>query len=137
MSVRFSKAQGATLLDAGGPELMAITEAGANVLVEKLKKTLENHTRTGKLAESIKITKFDKSGTALVGPSGTHHGSSGKRKKGKHHGKTGSVTAQEVGYYLEHGTPRMRATHWMSHTVENSEDEIVAAMAAKMDELIK
>ena len=34
----------------------------------------------------------------------------------------------DVAYYLEYGTPRMAATHWMENAIELAQDEATEAM---------
>lgn len=138
---------------------LKICRRGAELLLEKLKAHLEETTHDanaavrGTLANSLKITESS-SGTCFVGPSGKHHGKGsglktkaagyhrpktgqGASSKRKHHGMTDAVSAVDVGYYLEYGTPRMDAEHWMETTLENSEEEILAAMEQAWDEHLK
>ena len=42
----------------------------------------------------------------------------GKRKK--KNGESAKTTNSQVGYYLEHGTPRIKAKHWMEAANEES-----------------
>lgn len=60
----------------------------------------------------------------------------GEKKLGKRMKKTGSGrrssgsyagTNAEVGYYLEYGTPRIPAKHWMETANEEAEDAFLAA----------
>lgn len=126
-----------------------VTNAGAVVLERHMIEYLTtHHKRTGKLAESIDIDL--KNGSAFVGPKGKHHGTyaANKRSEGYHRPKTGQgksdkrtghhgmahgISAVDVGYYLEYGSPRMAATHWMEYAVEEAEEEVLAAMQAEWD----
>lgn len=40
----------------------------------------------------------------------------------------------DVGYYLEFGTPRMAARHWMENANKEAEPDFDAAMAAAWNE---
>ena len=89
-------------------------------------------------------------GVALIEPKGIHHGKKtvhgsnyhrpktgqGRSHKRKRHGLTAGTTNQEVGYYLEYGTPRMPASHWMERANEKATDETNAAMEKAWDELL-
>ena len=127
-----------------------IVTAGAEVLKECYQTYLRNHHFiTGKLAESIKIEYLKNLSVALVGPRGIHHGKKtstkgtkrsktgqGKSNSRKRHGMANGVTAQEVGYYLEYGTPRIKATHWMEKANEEAKERIFAAEDAIFDEYL-
>lgn len=137
----------------------SICMSGAQVLIEKLKEHLNRTTNDpnarvrGTLAESLTATVFS-DGSVVVGPKGKHHGTGVGRKtraegyrrpktgqgtsyKRKHHGMTKAVSAVDVGYYLEYGTPRMSAEHWMETTLEQSEDEVLDAMETAWDDYLK
>lgn len=129
---------------------LAICRAGAEVLLRRLREYLEANTHDpnravrGRLAESLGILNLGS--FCHVEPLGKHHGSYAKRtraegyrraktgqgkgrsNKSAHHGLSSGISAMDVGYYLEYGTPRMAATHWMENTVEASEEEVLAAM---------
>lgn len=133
--------------------------AGARVLIEKLQEYLQQNTNDpnrrvkGTLAKSLTATVFE-DGSVIVGPKGKHHGTGVGRKTRaegyhrpktgqgtshlrKHHGLTNAVSAVDVGYYLEYGTPRMSAEHWMETTLEQNEDEVLAAMQAAWNEYLE
>ena len=128
-----------------------ICRAGAAVLLQKLRDWLTANTSDpnadvrGRLAASLKGKEYPEAGFIIVGPSGKHHGrkstprtraagyhrpksGQGKSSKRSHHGMSGAVSAQDVGYYLEYGAPRTEATHWMEETVENCESDVQDAM---------
>ena len=127
-----------------------IVTAGAEVLKECYQTYLKKqHFITGKLAESIKIEYLKNLRVALVGPRGIHHGrktstkgthrsktGQGKSYYRKHHGMAKGVTAQEVGYFLEYGTPRIQATHWMENANEEAKERVFAAEDAIIDEYL-
>lgn len=127
-----------------------IVTAGAEVLKECYQTHLNKyHLITGKLAESIKIEYLKNLSVALVGPRGIHHGrktstkgthrsktGQGKSYYRKHHGMAKGVTAQEVGYFLEYGTPRIKATHWMETANEEAKERVFAAEDAIFDEYL-
>ena len=118
-----------------------ILEAGAAVLIEKWKEKLSSMKRTGQLIESIKA-KRKKSGDGFpvirVAPTGKRkNGYTGKRKK--RNGRTnGSYlgTNAEVAYFLEYGTPRMKATHWMEQANEEAHDAILEAECKVFDDFL-
>lgn len=115
---------------------MRICRAGAAVLLQKLRDWLTANTSDpnaevrGRLAASLKGKEYPEAGFIIVGPSGKHHGrkstprtraagyhrpksGQGKSSKRSHHGMSGAVSAQDVGYYLEYGTPEhKRPTGW-------------------------
>ena len=129
-------------------DIQKICMAGAEILIQKLREFLGAHTKgTGLLAQSITATPIWT--FVMVGPKGKHHGSytstkgthrsktgQGRSHKRRHHGLTNGVSAMDVGYYLEYGTPRMNALHWMQTVVEESGDEVQAAMEKAWDEFL-
>lgn len=146
--------------NAGKSAATTVCSAGADVLIPALQNYLEANTSDpnkavrGTLAKSIKKKVYVESGSVIVGPAGKHHGTGVGRKtreagyhrpktgqgtshKRKHHGMSNAVSAQDVAYYLEYGTPRMSATHWMENVVEATEDEIYKAMEIAWDEYLK
>ena len=136
---------------------LKVCSAGGKVLLERLREHLQRTTNDpntavrGTLAKSLVITEGRSS--VFVGPKGKHHGTGVGRKtkaagyhrpktgmgvshKRKHHGMTNAVSSQDVGYYLEYGTPRMSAEHWMETTIENCEDEVLDAMQNAWNEYV-
>lgn len=124
-----------------------LLSAGAEAVLEYLRRYLHaHHHRTGELEKSLRAELIGD--TALVGPRG-NISSRGKRKilqrvagsggmkRSKHHGDAGGITYPELGFLLEFGTPRMKATHWMENANEQSEDEVTAAMFRAWDEHLK
>ena len=151
-----------TFVASGGitrEDTLTVCMAGAKVLLERLREWLAANTHdaadwAGALAASLVAEPVYSS--VFVQPKGKHHGKSTRdkmnrasgyrraktgqgrgRAKKEHHGMTAGVSASDVGYYLEYGTPRMDARHWMEQTVEAADDEIQAAMEAAWDELLK
>lgn len=152
---------GVTLFDGetGLQDKLKICQAGAAVLIERLRDWLDQNTHDlnesvrGTLAKSLKAKDgFD---TVFVQPTGKHHGRKARRTRAEgyrraktgqgrgrsnpsaHHGMSSGVSARDVGYYLEYGTARADARHWMETVVEESADEVTAAMAAAFDEYLK
>ena len=146
--------------DAGKDASIKVCLAGAEVLINALRNHLKQTTHDpndevrGQLARSIKAKVYEAVGSVIVGPVGKHHGQGtgpktreagyhrpktgqGKTGKRKHHGMTNAVSAQDVGYYLEYGTPRMKAEHWMETTMEQHEEEIFEAMENAWNEYLK
>lgn len=121
--------------------------AGAEAVLEYLRRYLHaHHHRTGGLEESLRAELVGD--TALVGPRGkiSRRGKrkilhrvfgSGGMKRSKHHGAAGGITYPELGFLLEFGTPRMKATHWMENANEQSADDVTAAMFQAWDKHLK
>lgn len=125
---------------------------GAEVIRKHQVEILESDHNSKILAPSIVaeyLPGFEE-GVALIEPKGIHHGKKtvhgadyhrpktgqGRSHKRKRHGLTAGTTNQEVGYYLEYGTPRMYASHWMERANEKAADETNAAMEKAWDELL-
>lgn len=118
----------------------AMLEAGAAVFKRVFQEYLNKyHRKTGQLAESITITRFESQKSVRVWPIGKYHkkgrrslrqlhDGSGASKRSKHHGAVGGSSMTDVAYYLEYGTPRMPATHWMENAIELANDEANEAM---------
>lgn len=100
---------------------------------------------SGALSKSLKISKKSgKDGIYLqIAPHGKHPGSStGKRKKKNRYGKavsSGSYsgTNAEVLYILEHGSPRIQASHIIEITNEQAEPDVLLIEADRWDSLLK
>lgn len=124
-------------------ETYSILEAGAAVLVRGMQETLEKlgAVASGALRDSIRaVRKRGKDGVLVrIGPTGKRPKAfTGKRKKkdGKSHGSYQGTNA-EVAYFLEYGSPRMGARHWMETALEQYGEEANAAMAAKWEEVLQ
>lgn len=127
--------------------------AGAEVIKKHQVEFLEKNHNSKKLAPSITIKYLSgyREGVAVIEPTGIHHGKKtvhdnnyhrpktgqGRSHKRKRHGLTAGTTNQEVGYYLEYGTPRMRAFHWMETANEKAEEETNAAMEEAWNQLLE
>lgn len=99
---------------------------------------------TGVLAKSITIVprKTDDGVSALITPTGKHpNGYTGKRNKmgdgGRRSSGKYSGTNAEIAFILEHGSPRIRATHWMENANEEAEDELVEIQQDAWNELLE
>lgn len=109
--------------------------------------------RTGSLADSIDIEDDyvlggDGYAQIKVKPFGKHKGgrltrrsrAGGEgRRYAKHNRRVSStsLTNAELGYLLEFGTPRIKATHWMENTNETVEDEIQEIIDDGFTEVLK
>lgn len=121
-------------------DLLRIIHPGAELmrerLVEKVKTIFVQH--TGDLAHSFKLTERSNDGDVaiLVSPNGTR--SSGNRgiRKSRRQGKHRKKTNAEIAYVLEYGSARIKATHFMQHTAEEAENDVVAAMEAEYHRLL-
>lgn len=104
--------------------------------IEAIKSTFVQH--TGALAASIKIAfKSDDNGVyAHVAPTGTHPRSTmGKRNhKGS---KQKAAKNSEIAYILEHGSPRIKAYHWMETANEGAEEEMQKLQQDALDRLLQ
>lgn len=120
-------------------ERYRVLDAGAAVVLEHLTEILRTRFRviTGALSSSLRARH--KSGAVIVSPEGKHPGSSTGKRRRKGGGAAGhySGTNTEIGYYLEYGTPRIKATHWMETGVEECAEETTNAMAEAWDELLR
>ena len=120
---------------------MSVIMPAAKLLVERQRQMIERlfQKRTGDLANSLTIQqKSDEDGAyAHIYLKGKHRGSSTGKRKGKRRSNGRySGTNAEVGYILEHGSPRIAARHWMENANEEAEDEVVATEQAAWDELL-
>lgn len=120
---------------------MSVIMPAAKLLVERQREMIQRlfKQRTGDLADSLSIQ--EKSGEdgayAHIYLKGKHRGSSTGKRKGKRRSNGRySGTNAEVGYILEHGSPRIAARHWMENANEEAEDEVVAAQQAAWDDLV-
>lgn len=120
---------------------MSVIMPAAKLLLERQRQMIEQlfTRRTGDLADSLAIQeKSDEDGAyAHIYLKGKHRGSSTGKRKGKRrsNGKY-SGSNSEIGYILEHGSPRIAARHWMENANEEAEDEVVAAQQAAWDDLV-
>lgn len=123
-------------------DLLRVIRPGADVLQKRLiDKVLSIFTqRSGSLAKSFKQKErvWADGASISVLPIGKHLGSStgkrrGKRRSNGHYDGTNA----EVAFILEYGSPRIDATHFMSNTVDESEAEVLAAMEAELDVVLK
>lgn len=129
-----------------------IVMAGAEVIKKHQVDFLESHHDSKVLAPSIQAKYLSgyKEGVAVIEPTGIHHGGKtthgeeyhrpktgqGRSHERKHHGLTAGTTNQDVGYYLEYGTPRMPAFHWQERANEEAEEETTKAMENAWDEYL-
>lgn len=121
-------------------EKYSILDAGAEVLLEAMRRSLQGLTsvRTGALLESLtaKHKKGDQL-SVLCGPDDTKRPVTARglrnRKKRK---KARPITNNELGYVLELGTARIPARHWMQQAAEAAEEEIHAAEEAALQRIL-
>ena len=135
-----------------GGELLGVLRPAAVFLAEAYQTALRKLglVDTGALVESIEFDDDYGNDWAIwsVKPMG-------KRSKGMRTRKSraGSSTAKyakhnrvrrpsrlrndELGYYLEYGTPRIPATHWMENTNEETADQIHQLIDDNFTELLK
>lgn len=105
--------------------------------------------RSGSFEDSIDFDDDTVSSYAfiVVKPFGNHKGSMYTRKSragpaGRKYAKHNRSPAkkklknEELGYLLEHGTPRIAPTHWMENTNEQVEEEIQDIIEAEFNKLL-
>lgn len=120
---------------------MSVIMPAAKLLVErqreKIRRLFVQH--TGKLAESLTIQqKSDEDGAyAHIYLKGKHPGSGTGNRKGKRRSNGSySGTNAEVGYILNYGSPRIRATHWLENANEEAADEVTAVQQEAWNEVL-
>lgn len=133
-------------------DLLECLRPAAIKLVEHYKQTIRRLFRrhTGSFEDSIDFDDdvVGQYAFILVKPMGKHKGGMRIRKsragpadrKGAKHNRNPSAHAlrnEELGYLLEHGTPRIAATHWMENTNEQVAEEIQDIIDAEYDKLLR
>lgn len=120
---------------------MSVIMPGAQLLLERQREKIRSlfNQWTGALADSLTIReKADDDGAyANIFLKGKHPGASTGKRRGKRrsNGKYSGTNA-EIGYILEHGSPRIAATHWMESANEDAADEVAAAQQEAWNELL-
>ena len=110
--------------------------AAAEVLRHQQEYVRLHHHRTGGLEGSLRAERYGD--TVLVGPHGKKKvKGSGSMKRSKHHGSKGGITYSELGFLLEYGTPRMKASHWMENANEEAAEDVHNAVARAWDEYLR
>lgn len=142
-SLEMSLAQLAQLSD---DEKWSILSAGAEVIRAAHETALKTAFQviTGALSASISVKRKTKDGgvIAQIQPTGKHPGTGTGRRMKKEHGtrrSSGSYAGSnaEIAYYLEYGTPRIAARHWMETANEEAAEEMFAAEQAAWDEHLR
>lgn len=133
-------------------DLLECLRPAAIKLVEYYKQAIRKlfKRRTGSLEDSIDFDDdvVGQYAFILVKPMGKHKGSLYTRKsragpadrKGAKHNRKPTAHAlknEELGYLLEHGTPRIAATHWMENTNEQVGEEIQDMIEAEYNNLLR
>ena len=138
----------------GAEDRFVVLEAGARVVQEHLTEILKTRFRviSGHLSDSLQYIR--KYSSVMVQPVGDHDDrmrarrraasygpkpprKSGKPRKPRKLPQAHKTTNAEVAYYLEYGSPRIDATHWMETGVEECAEETTNAMAEAWDELLR
>lgn len=131
-------------------DILACLLPAAVKLVDYYKQTIRRlfKRRTGNFEESIDFAEITNKGSALVRvkPFGRHRGSRNSRKSragpaGRKYAKHNRTVAadlnnEDLGYFLEYGTPRIAPTHWMENTNEEVEGEIQDIIEAEFNKLL-
>lgn len=140
-------------------DLIAILRPAAEALRDHYRATIRRlfKQRTGSLADSIQAKEglsldreyMDLSEASItVGPTGKHKGGnlgarsragSSDRRYAKHNrdAKARSISNAELAYFLEFGTPRISATHWMENANEEFEDTVQQIIEDEFDKMLK
>lgn len=122
-------------------EKRSIIRPAAELLLERQREKLTSLFRqvTGTLAAALSIDDRvgDDGPFERIYLKGKHPGSSTGKRKGKRrsNGKYSGTNA-EVGYILEHGSPRIAATHWMENANEEAADDVTAVQQEAWDALL-
>lgn len=122
-------------------DLLRIIRPGAELMRERLAQKAREVfiQRSGDLASSFKLReRADSDGFAAisVAPEGKHSPSGRGIRKRKRGGGAKSKTNAEVAFVLEHGSPRIKATHFMETASEESEADVIDAMEAEFHKLL-
>lgn len=121
-------------------EVLAILRPAAERLQRAHKEAIINTfvQRTGELAESIQIEE-KRSGANVfyrVLPKGKHsYAWTGKRNRNKPYKREPKSNA-EIAFILEHGSPRIRARHWMENANDQVRDELNQLIEQGWDEYL-
>lgn len=141
-------------LDIDLAQLAAVEDADALLILERGGEVIKAahqrylnafHHLTGQLEASISIVQkaAGEKSSVIIGQKGKRRGAfTGKRMKKDRNGRRRSSghyegSNREVAYFLEYGTPRMPATHWMETANEQAMEEAQAAMETAWDEYLK
>lgn len=124
-----------------GEDLLRIIRPGANLLRERLSEKVRTlfKQRTGSLADSFVLTEriLDDGAGITVLPHGKHPNSfTGKRRGKRRSNGHYEGTNAEVAFVLEHGSPRIKATHFMENTAEESENDVYDAMQEELNAVL-
>lgn len=120
--------------------------AAAEVLRHQQEYVRLHHHRTGGLEGSLRAERYGN--VVLVGPRGKISWNGRRKilqkvkgsksmKRSKHHGAVGGITYPELGFLLEYGTPRMKASHWMENANEEAAEDVHNAVAQAWDEHLR
>ena len=114
---------------------LEMVEAGQEIMLDSIKKSANNHRKTGNMANSIKATKavIDKNGDAVgrvkfVGSDGTK-----KLKNGQSFDLTNWIKA----FRIEYGTSRQTAMPFVSPAIISAESQIRKKKKKKFEEKLK
>lgn len=134
-------------------DLLEVLRPAALKLKEYYRQAVLSHfrRRTGNLADSFDIEDNyigSRYGSITVKPFGTHKGGkytrksragSASRKYAKHNRavSTKAIKNEELMYLLEHGTPRIPASHVIENTNDAKMDEIQNAVEDGFTDLLK
>lgn len=141
-------------------EKMNMIRRGALVVQRAVVEYLNaHHHRTGELADSIVLNELPSFESIIVEPGAKenrvtartkHEGTrTWKRKTYKIHGRSGhnksradshhgpGNTVMDIGFYLEYGTTRTPAAHWLENSLKLAEDEFHAEMSQAWDEYLQ
>lgn len=121
-------------------DLLRIIRPGAELMQTRLSQKVRDVfiQHTGELAASFKMRErtSDDGAAISIAPEGKHSPSGRGIRKRKKSGNGKPKTNAEIAFVLEHGSPRIHATHFMENTVEESEEDVIAAMDAEFTKIL-
>ena len=136
-------------------ELFSILRPAAEALKQHYVDTILRlfRRRTGSLAESIQVIESGRDRPYMdLSEASIYVGPKGRRKKGGQtrksragspskkyakHNRSVAAKNEDVAYYLEYGSPRIAATHWMENTNEQVSEEIQDIVENGFTELLR
>lgn len=121
-------------------DLLRIIRPGAELMQSRLSQKVRDVfvQHTGELAASFKMRerKSDDGAAISISPEGKHSPSGRGIRNRNRGGKSKAKTNAEIAFVLEHGSPRIHATHFMEIAVEESEADVIAAMDVEFNKIL-
>ena len=136
-------------------ELLSVLRPAAEALRQYYVDTILRlfRKRTGSLAESIQVIESGRDRPYMdLSEASIYVGPKGRRKKGSQtrksragspnkkyakHNRSVAAKNEDVAYYLEYGSPRIAATHWLENTNERVAEDIQDMIENEFTELLR